>query len=432
MDEQRRSGISRSPLSSYGGPSTVSAGMAGSLAQRTGTPSIVSQGLKGSMSSRYGGPSTVSAGLAGTLSQRTGTPSVVRDGLAGSVSGRSGTSSVVSDGMSGTLAQRTGAPSIVADGMRAAVGAGIPQRAGIIQRAVSRMGGALRGPEAAAIGMLAGGAVAFGGMNQIIEGEGASERLGGVARAALGASSFLPGAAGALGRIASAGLLGSDVAGGVAEGLRRTVAQPAGDDIAELLAAVPAGRSRGATAPSATTGDPLQQMLSAVPSTARVPAVSAAPVPGAPQRLQTAPDVAAAPGPIARAAQRRQLQQPDALSPTAPSPVAQAQVQRLQAMAGQELDAMRSAPGAPGLGQDRRALSPEEAVDFIRRQREAEQLRREDDERSRYAREEWSAAQAQAAREAAALGASRSRALNRRATESMPIDFDALLDRPGF
>lgn len=127
-------------------------------------------------------------------------------------------------GLAGPSAPSPKTPSAAAlDLSRAPAGSYTPTgeygRAGVIGRAARGLSGAMRTPEAGALGILAGGSVAIGGVGRMVDGATLGDQVGGAARTALGLSAFLPGPAGAVGRIGSGVMLGADIVRGAYKGI---------------------------------------------------------------------------------------------------------------------------------------------------------------------------------------------------------------------
>lgn len=217
-----------------------------------------------------------------------------------------------------------------------APGGGVP---GVIRQAAQQAGGRIAAAAASPAGrMVRGVAGAAGAMaafptaamayDNIVNQPGAASKVAGAGQAALAASAALPGVWGEAGRLANLGY-------------QAVVNTGAGSKIERAVrGALGMGEPAGAPAPVGYSSNPSPAVQQIPMGRGPEPTATAAPA------TATAAPVtpAATRGPISQAAQRRTSNRPVG----EPSAAAQANIERLQDMAGQELAGIQEAPAQQG------------------------------------------------------------------------------------
>ncbi len=218
-------------------------------------------------------------------------------------------------------AQTTGAPGLIQQAARQTGGR-------IAAAAASPTGRVIRGVAGAA-GAMAAFPTAGMAVDNLMNQPGVASKVAGVGQAALAASAALPGPWGEAGRLANLGYQAF-----MNTGLPK-----------KLSDALGMGEPAGAPAPVGYSSNPspaVQQIpMGRGPESAAPAAQSAL---AAPAAAPVAPAEQAPRGPISQAAQRRTSNKPVG----EPSAAAQSNIERLQAMAGQELAGMQQAPAQQG------------------------------------------------------------------------------------
>lgn len=212
-------------------------------------------------------------------------------------------------------------------------GGGVP---GVIRQAAQQAGGRIAAAAASPAGRMARGVAGAAGamaafptagmaIDNLMNQPGVASKVAGVGQAALAASAALPGPWGEAGRLANLGYQAF-----MNTGLPK-----------KLSDALGMGDPAGAPAPVGYSSNPslaVQQIpMGRGPESAAPAAQSAL---AAPAAAPVAPAEQAPRGPISQAAQRRTSNKPVG----EPSAAAQSNIERLQAMAGQELAGMQQAP----------------------------------------------------------------------------------------